>query len=98
MQPSSSTVRSRYEPISTSSPSWRAPDKVREPLLKRPFDILLSGAGLIGSSPLWLLIAAAIKLDDGGPVFYSQQRVGIGGKPFKSWKFRSMKVNADRDN
>lgn len=66
--------------------------------MKRPFDMLLSGIGLLASSPIWLMIAAAIKLDDGGPVFYSQERVGIGGKPFKSWKFRSMRVNADKDN
>jgi lipopolysaccharide/colanic/teichoic acid biosynthesis glycosyltransferase len=70
--------------------------KRREPLLKRPFDILLSGVGLVGSCPLWLLIAAAIKLDDGGPVFYAQERVGRGGKPFPSLKFRSMRVDADR--
>ncbi len=49
------------------------------------------------SFPLWLVIAAAIKLDDGGPVFYAQERVGIRGTRFKGWKFRSMKVNADRD-
>jgi lipopolysaccharide/colanic/teichoic acid biosynthesis glycosyltransferase len=60
------------------------------PLLKRPFDVTLSGIGLICSAPLWALIAAAIKLDDGGAVFYPQERVGKGGSRFKSWKFRSM--------
>jgi len=67
----------------------------REPMLKRPFDVLLSGAGLLLSSPLWLLIAAAVKLEDGGPVFYAQERVGLGGRPFRSWKFRSMVADAD---
>src|SRR5947208_10702573 len=99
MQLSSSTVRSKYEPTSTSSPNWPARQvEIREPLLKRPFDMRLAGVGLLASSPLWLAVAAAIKINDGGPIFYSQDRVGIGGKPFKSWKFRSMKVNADRDN
>src|SRR5437016_2031547 len=55
---------------------------VNEPLLKRPFDVILSGAGLLFSMPIWLVIAAAIKLDDGGPVFYGQERVGVGGRRF----------------
>lgn len=56
----------------------------------------MSGIGLLGSSPLWLAIAAVIKLNDRGPVFYRQERVGIGGKTFKSYKFRTMRVDADR--
>jgi lipopolysaccharide/colanic/teichoic acid biosynthesis glycosyltransferase len=43
-----------------------------------------------------MLVAAAIKLDDGGPVFYGQERVGRAGRRFRSWKFRSMVVGADR--
>ena len=66
------------------------------PALKRPFDVALSGLGLLGSLPLWALIAAAIKLEDGGPVFYGQERVGRGGRRFRSWKFRSMVADADR--
>jgi len=68
----------------------------REPAAKRIFDALLSGAGLILSSPLWLAFTLAIKLDDGGPVFYAQDRVGRGGRRFKSRKFRSMVKDADR--
>lgn len=64
------------------------------PRLKRPFDVALSGLGLLGSAPLWAVVALAIKLDDGGPVFYGQERVGRGGKRFWSWKFRSMVVDA----
>jgi lipopolysaccharide/colanic/teichoic acid biosynthesis glycosyltransferase len=45
-------------------------------VLKRGFDILLSGVGLIVSLPLWGIIALAVKLHDGGPVFYGQERVG----------------------
>ena len=49
---------------------------------KRIFDVCLSGFGLVASSPLWLLIAAAIKLEDGGPVFYTQERMGKGLEAF----------------
>jgi lipopolysaccharide/colanic/teichoic acid biosynthesis glycosyltransferase len=66
------------------------------PWAKRPFDILLSGLGLVGSAPVWALIALGIKLEDGGPVFYGQERVGKGGTWFKSWKFRSMIPDADK--
>ncbi|HET8578008.1 MAG TPA: sugar transferase, partial [Methylomirabilota bacterium] len=64
--------------------------------LKRPFDLALSGLGLLGSLPLWALFAVLIKLDDGGPVFYGQVRVGRGGRRFRSWKFRSMIPDSDR--
>lgn len=70
--------------------------RVRPPVLKRPFDVCLSGLGLVGSAPLWALIALAIKLEDGGPVFYAQERVGLGGCRFRSLKFRSMVPDADR--
>jgi len=63
--------------------------------LKRAFDVALSGIGLLLSVPLWALIATAIKLDDGGAVFYPQERVGKGGGRFKSWKFRSMTEGSD---
>jgi lipopolysaccharide/colanic/teichoic acid biosynthesis glycosyltransferase len=68
---------------------------IRPPPLKRPFDVALSGLGLLGSLPLWAVIAAAIKLEDGGPVFYGQERVGKDGRRFRSWKFRSMVADAD---
>ena len=65
-------------------------------MLKRAFDVLVSGAGLIVLSPISLLIAIAIKLDDGGPVLFSQERVGLNGRVFKAHKFRSMVVDAER--
>jgi lipopolysaccharide/colanic/teichoic acid biosynthesis glycosyltransferase len=68
----------------------------RSPLAKRALDCTLSGIGLLLSAPLWAAIALLIKLDDGGPVFYGQLRVGRGGRPFKGWKFRSMTPDADR--
>jgi lipopolysaccharide/colanic/teichoic acid biosynthesis glycosyltransferase len=63
--------------------------------MKRAFDMALSGIGLVISSPLWLIFGAAIKLEDGGPIFYSQERVGIGGRPFDALKFRSMRTDAE---
>jgi lipopolysaccharide/colanic/teichoic acid biosynthesis glycosyltransferase len=65
-------------------------------MIKRAFDVALSGTGLIASAPLWLLIAASVKLGDGGPVFFPQMRVGRGGRSFKALKFRSMVPDADR--
>jgi lipopolysaccharide/colanic/teichoic acid biosynthesis glycosyltransferase len=64
--------------------------------LKRPFDTALSGIGLLLSSPLWLIIAAAVKIEDGGPVFYGQPRVGRNGRPFQVLKFRSMVTAAEK--
>jgi len=66
-------------------------------VLKRAFDVLVSGAGLIVLSPITLLIAIAIKLDDWGPVLFSQERVGLNGRLFKAHKFRSMVVEAERE-
>ena len=67
----------------------------REPPLKRPFDFVLATLGLMFSAPLWPVIAAAIKLEDGGPVFYAQERWGRGGAVIRVRKFRSMVVHAD---
>jgi lipopolysaccharide/colanic/teichoic acid biosynthesis glycosyltransferase len=62
---------------------------------KRLFDLALSATGLVCSAPLWILAAAAIKVGDGGPVFYRQARVGRGGRVFSAWKFRSMGPDAE---
>jgi lipopolysaccharide/colanic/teichoic acid biosynthesis glycosyltransferase len=64
--------------------------------MKRALDVVLSGAGLLASAPLWALIALAIKIEDGGPVFYVQTRVGAGGRHFDALKFRSMIPDAER--
>jgi lipopolysaccharide/colanic/teichoic acid biosynthesis glycosyltransferase len=61
---------------------------------KRLFDLLLAVAGLLVSVPLWALIAIVIKFEDGGPVFYGQERVGKGGARFRIWKFRSMTLSS----
>lgn len=65
-------------------------------MIKRAFDVALSSVGLLGSAPLWLVFALAIKLEDGGPVFFPQERVGRGGRVFRAWKFRSMVPDAER--
>ena len=64
-------------------------------MLKRGFDAALAGAGLILSAPLWAVFAAAIKFEDGGPVFFRQERVGLGGRTFDALKFRSMRPDAE---
>jgi lipopolysaccharide/colanic/teichoic acid biosynthesis glycosyltransferase len=62
---------------------------------KRTCDLALSGVGLVASAPVWAVVAALIKLEDGGRVFYSQERSGLGGAPFEVWKFRSMIPDAE---
>ena len=65
-------------------------------LWKRVFDIFFSALMLIVLSPLFLVLAIAIKIDSKGPVFYRQERVTQFGKHFRIFKFRSMVVNADK--
>jgi lipopolysaccharide/colanic/teichoic acid biosynthesis glycosyltransferase len=65
--------------------------------LKRPFDIALSFLGLLLSSPLWAVISLSVWLQDRGPVFYAQERVGRDGRNFKALKFRSMVRDAEKD-
>lgn len=65
-------------------------------MLKRLFDIMASGLGLIILSPFFAVIALWIKLDSRGPVFYRQVRVGRGNKDFRIFKFRSMRPDSDR--
>ena len=64
-------------------------------VIKRLLDIVVSAFALLISSPLMLGTAIAIKLDDGGPIFFSQKRIGLHGKPFTMYKFRSMVTNAE---
>ena len=65
-------------------------------MMKRIFDVIASGLGLIVLSPLFLILAFWIKLDSKGPVFYRQVRVGYKNKDFRIFKFRSMRVGADK--
>lgn len=63
---------------------------------KRSIDCLASGLGILVLSPFFALLAIAIKLESPGPVLFSQTRLGLGGAPFKCWKFRSMFVDAEQ--
>lgn len=65
--------------------------------VKRCFDIAASSAAIIVLSPIFLITAVAIKVSDGGPVFYMQERLTKNGKVFKIHKFRSMRVDAEKD-
>ncbi len=70
---------------------------IEQKIIKRCMDILISGLGLLIASPFMLVTALAIKLYDGGPVFYRQARATNGGKVFYITKFRSMIVDAEKD-
>lgn len=65
--------------------------------IKRFLDIVGATIGLIILSPLYIIIYIAIKLTTEGPAFYCQERIGLGGKPFNIYKFRTMLVNTESD-
>jgi lipopolysaccharide/colanic/teichoic acid biosynthesis glycosyltransferase len=63
--------------------------------LKRAFDIVAALLGLIVLSPLFAIVALIIRLQDGSPIFFRQERIGRGGTPFRMWKFRTMVRHAE---
>jgi sugar transferase (PEP-CTERM system associated) len=65
-------------------------------IAKRAVDVLAASALLLLAAPLGLLVALAVKLDSKGPIFYAQERVGLGGRPYRLWKFRSMRQDAEK--
>jgi exopolysaccharide biosynthesis polyprenyl glycosylphosphotransferase len=67
-------------------------------LVKRSVDLAISAAGLVALSPVLGAIAAAIRIEDGGPIFYRQTRMGLDGRPFEIVKFRSMRVGAEDES
>lgn len=79
------TLRFRSPPI-LGSDFW----------LKRGFDVVVSLTIIILASPVFLMIALLIRLDSPGPIFYKQNRVGLKGRHFKVWKFRTMVTNAEQ--
>jgi lipopolysaccharide/colanic/teichoic acid biosynthesis glycosyltransferase len=92
----STTARSEGEgashvavPVEPTPPGYRA--------AKRALDIGVAGTATLASSPLWLAIALAVRIDSPGPVLFRQERIGLGGRPFTVLKFRSMHVHADED-
>lgn len=86
-------VRGHLEPVSASAYTPSFYDKY----VKRGLDIVLSFGGIVALSPLLLGIAAAIKIDDPGPVFFTQKRLGQNKKYFRVYKFRSMKMSTPHD-
>lgn len=66
-------------------------------IIKRVIDIFVSLLAIFVTFPIWIIVIIAIKLTDGGPVFYKQKRLSIYGKVFKIIKFRSMNVNAEKN-
>ena len=66
-------------------------------VFKRLIDLILSGCGILVLLPLYLILAIAIKIDDPGPVFFKQKRVGIHKTHFNILKFRTMKMNTPKD-
>ena len=69
---------------------------IEQRLMKRAVDVILAGVGLIVLSPLLLIVAIAIKCEDGGKVFYKQERLTLDGKVFTIIKFRSMREDAEK--
>jgi sugar transferase (PEP-CTERM system associated) len=65
--------------------------------IKRAVDVLASFALIVTAAPLCLAVALAIRLESPGPIFYRQERVGLNGRIFRVWKFRSMRVDAESD-
>ena len=76
---------------------FREPLSSSARLLKRTSDIVIATLALVIAAPLWLLIALAIKLGSSGPVLYSQERVGMDGRIFLCYKFRTMQLGADSE-
>ncbi len=96
-RPPTSSAESKFAPTMTSFRNdLERTAPAETPLSKRAFDVLLSGAGLVLALPVGAAAALAIKLGDGGPIFFSQERVGKGGRSFRSYKFRSMVPHADK--
>ena len=65
--------------------------------IKRILDFIMPAISIIVFSPLFLICFIAIRMEDGGPATFSQERIGKGGKPFMIYKFRSMRVDAEKD-
>ena len=87
-------------PVSYITPGWFLAADLKgqrqdHAVMKRVFDVVLSGFGLVLGAPIFALVAAVIWLEGRGPVFYSQTRVGQGGRPFTLYKFRTMVGDAE---
>lgn len=96
------TTHWKIEPLDRISPYWAFEDGF---LLnqsfsfergKRIFDILIALICIVITLPIWIVVMLAVRLESSGPVFFRQERVGLGQNPFRIFKFRSMQVDADK--
>ena len=85
--------RGPYEFIQVGTPSL----KLTQFIAKRLVDVAGAMAAFLVTLPLWILIGIAIKLDSSGPIFFRQERVGLGGRRFRMIKFRTMRCGADEE-
>jgi len=96
MHDSNSDERVTTTSIATADPIW-ARNQRRSAYFKRVIDLTVACALLAFALPLMMIVAFAIKYDSPGPVFYRQERVGLGGRRFALLKFRSMRQDAEAD-
>lgn len=98
-QPGEETGRVDLAAINDNSPPPRPANRKSQPasLFKRAFDLAAALGLLVFLAPLLALVAVAIKVDSTGPVLYRQRRVGLDGREFDIFKFRSMREDAERD-
>ena len=81
--------------ININGKTYKKETKILYVFFKRSLDILGSILGLVLLSPIFLIVSALIKIESNGPIFFIQKRVGLNGKEFDMYKFRSMVVNAE---
>jgi Undecaprenyl-phosphate glucose phosphotransferase len=74
-----------------------SPEQGWNAVTKRAFDLVFAALGLVLLSPVFAAVALWIRLDSSGPIFYAQERVGVNGRRFRMWKFRTMRVDAEAD-
>ena len=95
LRPRPATGRRLLEVESHGLATWNHFEAQREYRLKRGIDVLLASIGLVLTAPVFAIVAILIKLEDGGPIFYAQERVGKDFQPFWLRKFRSMIPDAE---
>lgn len=102
MDKAKSPIDSTYiHPLNPSADASAQPHAISDGMnmfergLKRGFDCVAAGGALLVFSPLFLVCYVAIKSEDGGPAIYSQERIGLHGRPFNIYKFRSMRTDAE---
>ncbi len=90
-------LHNRHQKGSPIRKGYAVPDGITPigKFCKRSFDCVASAAMILICSPLYVICFAAIKCEDGGPAFFRQERIGLGGKPFYIYKFRSMRCDAE---